>query len=182
MCNSFNKKFLDEAAKHWSGSEDQSDGRVNGFMKDAIQLALRGMDNNDGGPFGCVVVKDGKIIGRGNNRVTSGHDPTAHAEILAIREACAHLGSHQLEGCVIYTSCEPCPMCLGAIFWARISKLYYGCSRADAAAVGFSDRTIYEAILAQDPSICGLEVISFGRNACLPLMEFWDQKDDKVRY
>ena len=115
-------------------------------MEEAVKAAIQGMDNNESGPFGCVVVKDGKIIGRGNNKVTSTNDPTAHAEITAIREACQHLNSFQLEGCVIYTSCEPCPMCLGAIYWARPDKVYYGSNQKDAADIGFDDQFIYEEI------------------------------------
>ena len=99
------------------------------FMKDAIDIALDGMRSNRGGPFGAVVVKDGEIIGRGGNKVTSSNDPTAHAEVVAIREACKNLGVFQLDGCEIYTSCEPCPMCLGAIYWARPDKVYYGCDK-----------------------------------------------------
>jgi tRNA(Arg) A34 adenosine deaminase TadA len=116
------------------------------FMEEAIRLSKEGMDNNEGGPFGCVIVKDGKIIGRGYNRVTSTQDPTAHAEIVAIRDACRHLNHFQLDGCEIYTSCEPCPMCLGAIYWARPSRIYFACSRSDAAAAGFDDSFIYDEI------------------------------------
>ena len=103
------------------------------FMKEAVNAALKGMNNNEGGPFGCVIVKDGKIVGKGNNKVTSTNDPTAHAEVTAIRDACKNLDSFQLDGCEIYTSCEPCPMCLGAIYWARPDKVYYGSNQVDAA-------------------------------------------------
>ena len=116
------------------------------FMREAIKLALEGMRANTGGPFGAIVVKNGEIIGRGNNAVTTTNDPTAHAEVMAIREACANLNTFQLDGCEIYTSCEPCPMCLGAIYWARTSKLYYACSKSDAAAAGFDDDFIYKEI------------------------------------
>lgn len=114
------------------------------FMKEAIALSRKGIEGGEGGPFGCVVVKDDQIIGRGNNKVTSSNDPTAHAEIVAIRDACKTLGTHQLDGCEIYTSCEPCPMCLGAIYWARPKKIYYANNRSDAAAIGFDDSMIYE--------------------------------------
>src|SRR5690349_21360500 len=107
------------------------------FMRRAIKLAQNGIDSNDGGPFGAVVVKDGAIIGEGCNRVTSTNDPTAHAEIVAIRAACQNLNSFQLDGCTIYTSCEPCPMCLGAIYWARPALMYFACDREDAARAGF---------------------------------------------
>lgn len=116
------------------------------FMRAAIELAQYGMDNNEGGPFGAVVVKDGQIVGRGNNRVTSTNDPTAHAEVVAIRDACKNLNNFQLDGCIIYTSCEPCPMCLGAIYWARPKKIFYACSREDAANVNFDDAFIYDEI------------------------------------
>jgi guanine deaminase len=116
------------------------------FMQSAIQLAFEGMRNRQGGPFGAVVVKDGEIIGRGNNQVALTLDPTAHAEVVAIREACKHLGHFQLDNCLLYTSCEPCPMCLGAIYWARPKAFYFACTQADAAAIGFDDKFIYEEL------------------------------------
>ncbi len=116
------------------------------FMRAAIELAQKGMNNNDGGPFGAVIVKDGVIVGRGNNRVTSTNDPTAHAEVVAIRDACKNIGAYQLDGCIVYTSCEPCPMCLGAIYWARPDKIFYACSRQDAADINFDDAFIYDEI------------------------------------
>ncbi|PKP52681.1 MAG: tRNA-specific adenosine deaminase [Bacteroidetes bacterium HGW-Bacteroidetes-1] len=116
------------------------------FMREAIALANNNLQTLRGGPFGAVIVKDGKIIGRGSNAVTSENDPTAHAEIMAIRDACKNLGSFQLDDCEIYSSCEPCPMCLGAIYWARPSKLYFAASREDAAIAGFDDSYIYQQI------------------------------------
>ena len=116
------------------------------FMQEAIQLSIQNVLQGKGGPFGAVVVKEGKIIARGVNSVSSLNDPTAHAEVVAIREACKKLNTFQLDGCDIYTSCEPCPMCLGAIYWARPSKLFYANSKEDAAAVGFDDKFIYEEI------------------------------------
>ncbi len=116
------------------------------FMRHAIELAKRGVDSNFGGPFGAVVVKDNLIVGEGWNCVTSTNDPTAHAEVTAIRKACKHLNTFQLTDCVIYTSCEPCPMCLGAIYWSRPAKLFYGCTHEDAAAIGFDDHFIYDEI------------------------------------
>jgi len=113
------------------------------FMRRAIELARRGMKAGAGGPFGAVVVKDGEIIGEGHNRVIATNDPTAHGEVVAIREACAHLGNFSLAGCEIHTTGEPCPMCLGAIHWARIGRIYYGFSISDAAAIGFDDREFY---------------------------------------
>ena len=114
------------------------------FMQEAINVGLEGMRNNLGGPFGCVIVKDDKIIGKGCNSVITSNDPTAHAEVVAIRDACKTLGSFQLEDCEVYTTCEPCPMCMGALYWARPKKIYYANSRSDAAAIGFDDSFIYE--------------------------------------
>ncbi|MBC3538133.1 nucleoside deaminase [Rufibacter sp. H-1] len=115
-------------------------------MREAIRLSIEKMKEGKGGPFGAVVVKDGQIIARGFNNVTSSNDPTAHAEVDAIRKACQTLGTFQLTGCELYTSCEPCPMCLGAIYWARPDKVYYGNTKADAAAIGFDDAFIYEEL------------------------------------
>ena len=116
------------------------------FLLEAIKLSREGMQRRDGGPFGCVIVKNGEIIGRGNNRVTSSNDPTAHAEMIAIRDACKTLRDFQLSGCVIYSSCEPCPMCLGAIYWARPDRIVFSAQREDAAAAGFDDGLIYSEI------------------------------------
>src|SRR5215475_7260932 len=116
------------------------------FMRRAIELAQSGADSNVGGPFGCVVVKDGKIVAEGCNQVTSTNDPTAHAEVVAIRKACTALGAFQLDGCEIYTSCEPCPMCLGAIYWVRPAGFYYAYDRRQAAEAGFDDEHLYSQI------------------------------------
>lgn len=116
------------------------------FMLEAIRLSVANVEEGKGGPFGAVIVKDGKIIARGVNQVTSNNDPTAHAEVVAIRMACTLLNNFQLEGCDIYTSCEPCPMCLGAIYWARPDKLFYANSKEDAAKIQFDDKFIYEEI------------------------------------
>jgi tRNA(Arg) A34 adenosine deaminase TadA len=116
------------------------------FMREAIRLSIEKMQAGLGGPFGAVVVKDGQIIARGFNQVTTTHDPTCHAEVDAIRKACQALGTFQLDGCDLYTSCEPCPMCLGAIYWARPARVFYGNTKADAAAVGFDDHFIYDEI------------------------------------
>ncbi|MGP4079965.1 nucleoside deaminase [Pseudalkalibacillus sp. R45] len=115
-------------------------------MKEALQLAHENVLKNNGGPFGALIVKDGKVIGKGVNEVTSSNDPTAHAEIQAIRNACASLKQFQLTDCEIYTSCEPCPMCIGAIYWARPKAVYYACTKEDAAQIGFDDQFIYEEI------------------------------------
>ncbi|QHI68142.1 nucleoside deaminase [Tichowtungia aerotolerans] len=116
------------------------------FMREAIALSTANMETGEGGPFGAVVVKNGEIIGRGWNRVTSSNDPTAHAEVIAIRDACAKFGTFDLSGCEIYASCEPCPMCLSAIYWARLDKLYFAAGREDAARAGFDDEWIYREV------------------------------------
>jgi len=116
------------------------------FMNEAIKVGLEGMRKKMGGPFGCVIVKDDKVIGKGCNSVLAFNDPTAHAEIIAIRDACKNLQSFQLEDCEVYTTCEPCPMCMGALYWARPKKVYYASSRTDAANIGFDDSYIYEQI------------------------------------
>ena len=151
------------------------------FMKEAVKAALSGMNNNEGGPFGCVVVKDGEIIGRGNNKVTSTNDPTAHAEVTAIREACKKLDSFQLEGCEIYTSCEPCPMCLGAIYWARPDKVYYGSNQIDATNVGFDDEFIYKEI-PLPYSERSIPFEQLGRDIALEAFQAWTKKEDKTEY
>ncbi len=115
-------------------------------MKMAIELSKNGIEQGKGGPFGCVIVKDGDVIGKGSNSVLLTNDPTAHAEMVAIRDACRHLGHFQLDGCELYTSCEPCPMCLGAIYWARPSKVFYANSKEDAAEIGFDDDFIYKEL------------------------------------
>jgi guanine deaminase len=116
------------------------------LMQESIELAIRNVLTGEGGPFGAIVVKDGQIIGRGSNNVTLHNDPTAHAEVQAIREACKHINDFQLTGCEIYTSCEPCPMCIGAIYWARPDAVYYACTKEEAAAIGFDDQFIYEQL------------------------------------
>ncbi len=137
--------------------------------------------NNEGGPFGCVIVKDNKIVGRGNNRVTSTNDPTAHAEVVAIRDACKNLGTFQLDDCEVYTSCEPCPMCLGAIYWARPKVVYYANTRSDAADIGFDDSMIYEEMKC-DIDKRKIPVISLGREYALNIFKEWQSKADKVEY
>ncbi len=181
MCNQFNKKFIDEAAKAQSHLDQDDDLADRAFMHEAVKAAIKGMNANEGGPFGCVIIKDGKIIGRGNNKVTSTNDPTAHAEITAIREACKNLNSFQLEGCTIYTSCEPCPMCLGAIYWARPDKVYYGCNQQDAADIGFDDEFIYKEIaLPTDERSIKFEQLA--RNEAIEAFKLWTEKEDKTAY
>jgi guanine deaminase len=151
------------------------------FMRRAIELAQKGVDENLGGPFGCVIVKDGEIVGEGCNQVTSTNDPTAHAEIVAAREACRNLRSFQLDGCLVYTSCEPCPMCLGAIYWARPAGLYIAATRADAAAAGFDDDFFY-AELAKPNEERQLSMQSLLREESRRVFQNWVEKPDKVEY
>ena len=151
------------------------------FMQEAIDLSETGMRNNEGGPFGCVIVKDDKIIGRGNNQVITTNDPTAHAEIVAIREACDTLNTFLLEGCEVFTSCEPCPMCLAAIYWARADKIYFANTRKDAAEIGFDDSMIYEEI-NRDLKDRNIPMINFGREAAQKIFKEWSEKKDKTIY
>ena len=152
-----------------------------GFMREAIRLSLENMRSGKGGPFGAVIVKDGKIIARGFNQVTSTNDPTAHAEVVAIREACKELNSFQLEGCEIYTSCEPCPMCLGAIYWARPAKMYYANTKIDAAKIGFDDQFIYEEI---DLHLSQRQLPSeqLLNDEALVAFQEWEDKINKIDY
>jgi tRNA(Arg) A34 adenosine deaminase TadA len=151
------------------------------FMKEAIRLSIENVTSGNGGPFGCVIVKNGKIIARGVNEVTSSNDPTAHAEVVAIRNACEALGTFQLEGCEIYTSCEPCPMCLGAIYWARPDKIYYGNSKEDAAKVDFDDHFIYKEI--EKPLVKrSLFTKQLLREEAQQAFILWQQVPDKIKY
>jgi guanine deaminase len=157
------------------------DKRHEEFMARAIALSLENVLSGRGGPFGAVVVKDGKIIAEGVNRVTADNDPTAHAEVTAIREACRTLGAFELTGCDIYTSCEPCPMCLGAIYWARPASLYYGNSAADAARVGFDDSFIY-AEIARPFASRKIPTVRMMPEKAMEAFQAWDAKRDKVSY
>jgi guanine deaminase len=151
------------------------------FMTRAIELAKMGVEMDLGGPFGCIVVRGDEIVGEGNNRVTSTNDPTAHAEIIAIREACQKLGTFQLEGCIIYTSCEPCPMCLGAIYWARPEKVFFACTREDAANIGFDDDFIYDE-LEKSNDEREMVLLGFMRDEANEVFRNWAAKPDKVEY
>jgi guanine deaminase len=151
------------------------------FMREAIKEAEAGMRGGRGGPFGCVIVRKGEVIARGNNRVTSTNDPTAHAEVTAIRAACQALAKFSLEDCELYTSCEPCPMCLAAIYWARIPRIFYGNTRADAAAIGFDDDFIYQQI-PLPPERRALDMQPLLRDETLVAFKEWGAKADKVRY
>lgn len=151
------------------------------FMQRAIELSEMGMQGGKGGPFGCVIVKDGKIVGEGYNQVTSTNDPTAHAEVVAIRNACKNLNTFQLDGCEVFTSCEPCPMCLGAIYWARPAKIYYANTREDAAGIGFDDSFIYDEI-SLDLTHRKIPMLPFGRELAQKTFEAWRSKTDKTEY
>ena len=151
------------------------------FMVEAIEEALSNVMNSHGGPFGAIVVKEGKIIGRGRNEVTALNDPTAHAEVQAIREACQTLKSFQLEDCEIYTICEPCPMCIGAIYWARPKAVYYACTKEDAAKIGFDDQFIYDQLaLPFEARKIPMKQI-FPSNGDLPF-KTWKKSQNKVEY
>lgn len=151
------------------------------FMLEAIALSHRCLENGTGGPFGAVVVKNGKIVGRGSNQVTTNNDPTAHAEVVAIRDACKNLNTFQLTGCEIYTSCEPCPMCLGAIYWARPDRIFFAADKNDAADAGFDDSFIYEEI-ELSPNLRKIPALQYERMAAVPVFEEWKTSDNKTEY
>ena len=152
----------------------------NNFMLRAIELSINSA-NSTGGPFGCVIVKDSKIIGEGSNKVTFSNDPTAHAEIVAIREACKKLNTFNLSGCDLYASCEPCPMCLSAIYWAHVDNIYYANTRNDAKKINFDDSLIYSEISKkiEDRKIPIKQML---RDEALKAFEIWDKTTDKIEY
>jgi len=150
------------------------------WMRLAREEARRGMNRGDGGPFGAVVVRDGEVVGRGHNRVLRSNDPTAHAEIVAVRRAARTLGRFDLSDCELYTTCEPCPMCLAAVFWARIKRVYFGCTRKDAARIGFDDKRFYDAVCGRrNPPV---RMTSLNREDCLALFDAWRKKPDRAKY
>lgn len=151
------------------------------FLREAIGLAMEKMSQDEGGPFGAVIVKDGAIVGRGWNRVTSTNDPTAHAEVVAIRDACARLQTFTLAGCEIYSSCEPCPMCLAAIYWSRLDRIGYAATRADAAAAGFDDQNFYRELgkPAAGRSIPAEQAL---RDEGTVVLRSWMNKQDRIPY
>jgi len=152
----------------------------NDFMREAIALSVKNIDNG-GGPFGAVIVKNGEIIAHGVNRVTSNNDPTAHAEVMAIREAASKLGTFDLAGCEIYSSCEPCPMCLGAIYWAHLDKLYYGNTKSDAKEIDFDDSFIYDELeLPKEKR--KIPTIQILREEAIEAFDKWKNKEDKIEY
>jgi len=160
--------------------DDQAGERVK-FMAEAAKISREKMHAGCGGPFGAVIVRQGKVIGRGFNRVTSDNDPTAHAEVVAIRDACANIGDFNLRGAVIYTSCEPCPMCLSSIYWARLDKVYYANTRWDAAKIGFDDAEIYDEV-AKSIEDRKIPMIHLADDEATLAFEEWDKKEDKISY
>ena len=158
---------------------------MNKYMGEANLLAVENLSTNAGGPFGAVVVKDGKIIGRGSNHVLADHDPTAHAEVMAIRDACANIGAHDLTGCELYTSCYPCPMCLSAVIWSNITTVYYGNTKEDAEAIGFRDSFIYKLFddLKNDKASTEvLNLVPIDREETLQAFKDFVNKADKTIY
>ena len=151
------------------------------LMEEAIRLAREGMRSNAGGPFGALVAREGKIIARGWNEVTTANDPTAHAEVMAIRRACTALKTFHLEGCDLYTSCEPCPMCLASAYWARLRRVFYACDRKDAEAAGFDDAAIYSQLALPLPER-SLEMRQLAREEAMALMAEWRAKPDRIKY
>lgn len=152
------------------------------LMRRAIELAQAGIDANTGGPFGCVIARDGIVVGEGSNEVTSTNDPTAHAEVVAIRRACTELDSFQLEGCVVYASCEPCPMCLGAIYWARPERVVIAANRHDAAEAGFDDAFIYQELCGNDLETRTVPITTLLRDEALKVFQHWAAKPNKIEY
>ena len=152
----------------------------NKFMERAIELSIESINNN-GGPFSSVIIKEGKIIAEGSNKVTSTNDPTAHGEIVAIRQACKKLNDFNLMGCELYSTCEPCPMCLSAIYWAHIDKIYYANTRNDAQKIDFDDSLIYSELL-KNVKKRKIPMVQMMRDEALKAFELWDKKTDKVKY
>lgn len=152
---------------------------MNGFMEEALNEAYEGIRNGHGGPFGCVIVKDGKIVGRGHNRVLLKKDPTCHGEMEAIRDACNNMKTHDLSGCVLYTTAEPCPMCLGGIMWANITEAYYGCSVSDTDKIGFRDDIFYEYLNGKKDI---LTLKEDEREECLKLFKEYEENKNNQRY
>ena len=153
----------------------------NSFMEEAIELSRKNVREGNGGPFAAIIVKDGEVIARGTNLVTLTNDPTAHAEVVAIREACKRLKTFQLRGCELYATCEPCPMCLGAIYWARLDRVYYASTRDDAAQIGFDDLWIYEELLLPLPKR-KVRMTQIMRDEALAAFRDWEKKTDRVQY
>jgi tRNA(Arg) A34 adenosine deaminase TadA len=152
------------------------------FMYLAVEESRLGMEAGDGGPFGCIIVRGDEIIGRGHNRVLCNMDPTAHAEVVAIRDACANLANYQLHGCEVYCSCEPCPMCFGALYWARPDRIFYANTKDDAAAIGFDDHFIYEQLEIEDYAKRKIPMIKIDLPEAISVFEAWKRLPDKGLY
>jgi guanine deaminase len=155
---------------------------MNMYMKMALEQAREGMDSGQGGPFGAVIVRSGEVVAAAHNKVLTTNDPTMHAEVAAIRIASEKLGRFDLGDCELYSTCQPCPMCLGAIFWAKIPKLFYGADENDAAGIGFDDRFIYEAIRGGLENQSKLAIEKIHRGECLELFKAWEEKENKEMY
>ena len=153
---------------------------MNEYMKIAKELSENKLKTNVGGPFGACIVKDGKIIGKGSNHVLRNNDPTAHAEVMAIRDACKNINSYDLSGCELYTSAYPCPMCLGAIMWANIKTVYYGATAQDTGNIGFRDDFMYQWLNNKNED--SLRLIELDRKECVEVQKMWLDKDDKIEY
>lgn len=151
------------------------------FMQEAIELAIENVNSGRGGPFAALVVRDGTIIARGTNRVTTWHDPTAHAEVVAIRKACESIANFELTGCTLYTTCEPCPMCMGAAYWARLDRVMYASTRDEAAAVGFDDAHIYDE-LKRPPAERRIPMQQILADEAQRVFKAWEQFDERVEY
>lgn len=162
-----------------AGAAEAAHGPQEAFMQAALEEAYAGIEAGDGGPFGTVIVKDGEIVGRGHNRVVVNQDPTCHGEMEAIRDACKNLGTFDLSGCELYTTAEPCPMCLGATLWANIPVVYYGCTREDSDGIGFRDEVFYEYLAGENDL---LTVSEFERESCLELFEAYTEIEGKTAY
>ncbi len=171
-----NANIMDKEITKMAGDREKH------FMYIAIEASKLGMEAGDGGPFGCVIVKGDEIVGRGHNRVLCSNDPTAHAEVVAIRDACTNLGSYQLTGCEVYCSCEPCPMCFGALYWARPERIYFANTKKDAAAIGFDDAFIYEQLEIPDLSQRKIPLIHIPMEDACHVFESWKNLPDKGLY
>lgn len=169
----------DGSAATAAANAQAADGPQEAFMQAALEEAYAGIEAGDGGPFGTVIVKDGEIVGRGHNRVVVNQDPTCHGEMEAIRDACKNLGTFDLSGCELYTTAEPCPMCLGATLWANIPVVYYGCTREDSDGIGFRDEVFYEYLAGENDL---LTVSEFERESCLELFEAYTEIEGKTAY
>ena len=151
---------------------------MNKYMKIADELAQQNILTNDGGPFGAVIIKNNEIVGKGNNQVVLKNDPTAHAEIVAIREACKKLNTYDLSNCILYTSCEPCPMCLSAIIWANIKEVYYGCTKEDAGEIGFRDDIIYDYLKGTNNEL--IHLTHLDRDECIKTFEKYKEEKGTI--